>query len=100
MGKIFAALLFTCISAHSAVYYVDRKNIAANDTNPGTAQAPWLTMQHATTVASGGDTVIVMPGTYQRIRFDSSGNSVSNGMYLFRMTIGQKVLQRKVLLLK
>lgn len=31
---------------------------------------------------------------------DSRGNTVSNGMYLFRMTIGQKVLQRKVLLLK
>ncbi len=46
------------------VYYVDRNNPQASDSNPGSAALPWLTIQHAADVAVAGDTVIVKPGVY------------------------------------
>jgi hypothetical protein len=54
-------------------YYV-AKNGA--DTNPGTLQQPWLTIQHAANVATPGSTVYVRAGTYQeRVNINVSGNS-------------------------
>jgi len=49
-----------------------------NDDNPGTAQAPWRTIQHATDTAQPGDTVCVGSGDYSaegELFFSSSGTA-------------------------
>ncbi len=52
--------------ASAATYYVDQKHPAANDSNPGTADRPWLTMRRAMSEPlQPGDTVIVRPGVYE-----------------------------------
>ncbi len=57
----------------AASYYVSKTGA---DTNPGTEQQPWLTIQHAANVAPPGSTVYVHAGTYQeRVNIHVSGNS-------------------------
>ena len=48
----------------AATYYVDT---AGADTNAGTDDAPWQTIQHAAATASAGDVVIVRPGAYDEV---------------------------------
>ena len=40
-------------AASTNMYYVNNTNAAANDTNTGSKEAPWLTIQHAVSVAKG-----------------------------------------------
>ena len=47
-----------------------------NDDNPGSAEAPWRTIQHAADVAQAGDTVCVHTGTYSEdVTFARSGSA-------------------------
>lgn len=46
-----------------------------SDTNPGTADAPWRTLQYAVDVIAPGDTVLVKSGTYAGFRAGKSGTS-------------------------
>jgi len=48
-----------------------------NDSNAGTAQAPWRTLKHAVDLAQPGDTVCVHTGTYAegQINFSRSGTA-------------------------
>jgi len=48
-------------SASAAVYYVSP---AGSDTNPGTIEAPWRTLQRAANSVAAGDMVIVRAGQY------------------------------------
>jgi hypothetical protein len=45
-------------------YYVDANHPKAADTNPGTRDQPWKTVQHAADSVDLGVTVHVMPGVY------------------------------------
>src|SRR5579863_2517734 len=47
--------------AHAATYYV---STSGNDSNPGTASAPFRHVSKGAATAHAGDTVIVMNGTY------------------------------------
>jgi Protein of unknown function (DUF1565) len=61
-------------TAVAAVSYYVATNGA--DTNPGTVQQPWLTIQHAANVATPGSTVYVRAGTYpERVNINVSGNA-------------------------
>jgi hypothetical protein len=51
--------------APSAFRYVDPAHAAADDTGPGTADAPWATIQHGVATAAAGQILIVREGTYQ-----------------------------------
>lgn len=65
----YASLTNGCPSG--ARYFVDREHAGASDDNPGTADAPWATIQHAVAVAVPGDTVVIEASTYTVIPTDS-----------------------------
>jgi parallel beta-helix repeat protein len=46
-----------------------------SDNNPGTAAAPWQTLQKAANVAQAGDTIVVRAGTYSGFTMSRSGTS-------------------------
>lgn len=49
-------------AAFAETYYVDVKT--GNDTNAGSSEAPFATIQKAADIVTAGDTVIIRPGTY------------------------------------
>jgi len=60
--KIVLGLLMGCFGTSAAQYYVDPNG---DDSNPGTQDKPWRTIQKAANAAFAGDTVIVRSGEYQ-----------------------------------
>jgi hypothetical protein len=58
-------------------YIVDRNHPAASDTNAGTADQPWLTIQYAAETAVAGDTVYIKNGTYNEIVRSTRSGSAS-----------------------
>jgi hypothetical protein len=63
-----------------------------DDTNPGTAERPWRTIQKAVDTAAAGDTVSIAGETYrERIMLHRSGNYFDRPLYL-RATPGPKVV--------
>ena len=60
--------------AEAGVYVVDQAVPGAADTNPGTEEMPFKTVQHAADVARPGDTVYVMAGRYdERVKVTRGG---------------------------
>jgi hypothetical protein len=58
----------------AAMYVVDQTAPGAADTNPGTEDMPFRTVQRAADVAKPGDTVYVMAGKYdERVRVKAGG---------------------------
>ncbi len=56
-------------------YYVANNG---NNSNDGSINAPWLTVQHAADSAKGGDTVLVRDGVYnEHVGFHISGDALS-----------------------
>jgi len=55
-------------------YVVDQAAPGAADTNPGTEQMPFKTVQHAADMAKPGDTIYVMAGKYdERVKVKADG---------------------------
>jgi|GEM_PF-4104845 len=54
--------IFLTSTVYSATYYVSK---SGNDSNQGTFNAPWLTIQHGVNNMTYGDYLIVRPGTYK-----------------------------------
>jgi parallel beta-helix repeat protein len=46
-----------------------------SDTNPGTADMPWQTLQHAADSVQPGDSVTVLPGQYAGFQLSTSGTA-------------------------
>ena len=61
---IGSILIFNTTTSKSATYYVD---LTGNDSNPGTQESPWKTIQKAANVVMAGDTVLVGPGNYKEL---------------------------------
>jgi hypothetical protein len=60
--------------ADGAIYYVDQGHPGASDSNSGSEDNPWLTIQHAADVMQAGDTTYVVAGTYEeRVQAKHSG---------------------------
>jgi hypothetical protein len=60
--------------AQTAMYVVDQAAPGASDTNPGTEQQPFKTVQRAADAARPGDTVYVMSGKYnERVKVKTNG---------------------------
>jgi len=70
----WAALAIIPLRAGAEDWWVDAGHPDASDSNTGTAESPWLTIQHAADMAVAGDTVHVRGGLYEeRVRPASSG---------------------------
>src|SRR4051812_46399945 len=48
---------------------------AGSDANPGTTDQPWLTLQHAAGLVTGGDVVTVRAGTYAGFQLTRIGTA-------------------------
>ncbi len=58
----------------AVTYVVDQAAQEAADTNPGTEEKPFRTVQHAADIAKPGDTIYVMAGRYdERVKARASG---------------------------
>ena len=73
---VAAVSLFGAGRLYAAEYYVDNNHPSAADSNPGTEDLPWLTIQHAADVVVAGDTVYVKTGLYEeRVRPANTGEA-------------------------
>jgi hypothetical protein len=79
--SILCLILFLLIPvvSRAATYYVDRNHPSANDTNPGTEDLPWLTIQHASETMVAGDSVLIKDGVYnEHVNTENSGTASSH----------------------
>lgn len=78
-----AACVLTLVTiATAAVYHVDNAHAASSDTNPGSVDSPWLTIQHAAENVGAGDTVMVREGEYdERVTCRESGTATSRVVF-------------------
>jgi hypothetical protein len=74
IGLLATVWLSLMTHALGGIYVVDRLASRAADTNPGTEEKPFTTIQRAADLVKPGDTVFVMEGRYdERIRVTASG---------------------------
>jgi Protein of unknown function (DUF1565) len=67
-------VLFATGQAVAAIYVVDQAAAEAADSNPGTEEKPFRSVQHAADVVKPDDTVFVMAGRYdERVKVRTSG---------------------------
>lgn len=71
---IIAIFTFTNLS-FSQIFYVSSSE--GSDSNPGTENQPWATIQKAADTIAPGDTVYIKAGTYQRFIVTKSGTASS-----------------------
>ena len=70
---IFFIIGFISSNLFATNYYVSP---TGSDSNKGSEQSPWLTIQHAADIAVAGDIIYVKPGSYsERITSKKSGRS-------------------------
>ncbi len=73
------------IQAAGNVYYVAP---TGNDSDPGTQDKPWRTIQRAANMMEAGDAATVLPGTYsERVHVTGSGSSGAPITYQARGTV-------------
>jgi len=83
---LFLASTVWVANAATSSFYV---SIQGSDSNPGTKERPFLTLQHAASEAKPGDRVNVRGGKYcQRLRVTSSGNA-THGYITFQSQPGE-----------
>ena len=69
-----SVILLNARAARASVYVVDQAAPGAADTNSGTEEKPFKTIQRAADVAKPGDTVYVMAGRYEeRVEVKTGG---------------------------
>jgi len=74
LGLVTHAALLGSANAQASIYYVDRNNPAASDSNDGSEALPWLTIQKAANTVNPGDTVYVKTGVYdERVLINRDG---------------------------
>jgi hypothetical protein len=74
LAALVVLLVATAGSARAALYVVDQAAPGAADSNAGTEEKPFKTVQRAADAAKPGDTVYVMAGKYdERIKVKTSG---------------------------
>ena len=68
--------LFTPQISNSTTYFVDRNHSSPSNSNPGTLELPWLTIQHAAVTLTAGDTVYIRAGIYnEHVNMEQNGDA-------------------------
>ena len=76
------------------VYYVDQQHPAASDGNPGTEEAPFLTIQAAAEVVGPAEKVLIKSGIYRELIQPRRGGTGADGMISFEATPGAEAIIR------
>ncbi|HEC75800.1 MAG TPA: hypothetical protein ENI33_00885, partial [Thermoplasmatales archaeon] len=63
-----------------------------NDTNPGTFDMPWLTIQHASNIMKAGDIVFIRNGIYHEQVFTTKNGNSTDGYITFSAYPGERVV--------
>ena len=89
VSSLFDSKLLPLTSVHAATsYYVAT---TGNDSNPGTFQSPFKTINKAAQVANPGDTVYVREGTYRERVFPLRGGTSENARITYQNYNGETV---------
>lgn len=81
---LYLAFVFTLLvsnTTNAAIYYVAQSHPNASDTNLGTEDQPWKTVQHAADNLLAGDTVRVKDGVYDSVAIVHSGEAGARIVY-------------------
>ncbi|GAB2721037.1 right-handed parallel beta-helix repeat-containing protein [Paenibacillus thermoaerophilus] len=78
---------FSGYQAPGKVYYVASDG---NDSNPGTKDAPWRTIQKAADTLIAGETVLVREGVYKEFVSIRSSGSAADGYIVFQAYPGER----------
>ncbi|HMA53505.1 MAG TPA: right-handed parallel beta-helix repeat-containing protein, partial [Acidobacteriota bacterium] len=81
-------------------YYVDNRNPRAADTNPGTAELPFLTINRAARVLEPGERVVIMEGVYRERVDPARGGTGPDKMIGYEAAPGAKVVVKGSRLVK
>lgn len=72
-------LLLFRFTSLADTYYVDKNHPSASDSNPGTINLPWLTIQHSFETITAGDTVFIRQGIYNEQVSTINDGNLSDG---------------------
>jgi hypothetical protein len=73
-------------------YYVDNRNPRAADSNPGTKELPFLTINKAAQVLQPGERVVIMTGVYRERIDPARGGTGADNMISYEAAPGAKVV--------
>ena len=76
------------------VYYVDQEHSGAADDNPGTEEAPFLTIQGAAEVVEPAEKVLIKSGIYRELVRPRRGGTGVDGMISFEAAPGAEAIIR------
>jgi hypothetical protein len=76
----------------SKTYYVDNRNPRAADSNPGTKELPFLTINKAAQVLKPGERVVIMTGVYRERVVPLRGGSGPDKMISYEAAPGANVV--------
>ena len=81
-------------------YYVDNRNPRAADSNPGTTELPFLTVNRAAQVLEPGERVVIMEGVYRERVDPARGGTGPDKMIGYEAAPGAKVIVKGSRLVK
>ncbi len=73
-------------------YYVDNRHPKASDSNPGTKELPFLTINKAAQVLEPGERVVIMPGVYRERVDPARGGTGPDRMISYEAAPGANVV--------
>ena len=81
-------------------YFVDNRNPRAADSNPGTKELPFLTINKAAQVLQPGERVVIMPGVYRERVDPARGGTGPDKMISYEAAPGADVVVKGSRLVK
>ena len=84
----------------SRTYYVDNRNPQAADTNPGTSELPFLTINRAALVLRPGERVVIRTGVYRERVDPAYGGTAPDRMISYEAAPGADVVVKGSRLVK